>query len=84
MAMSGGGKRFADVVVAKLSGKPGDMVPPSADDEDEGDDDESKPGERGKIILAAQRRGDAEALEEGIKSLVRDCMKEYGVGGDGK
>lgn len=79
MAMPG--KKFADVVVAKLSGKPS-MAPPMADDdEDEPDDeDDHAPGERGKIIIAAQRRGDGEALEEAIKSIVEDCMKEYGGG----
>jgi hypothetical protein len=80
-------RKFADVVVAKFTKHP--AVEPEEPDEDgakDGDDEEdegSEPGERGKIILAAQRRGDPEALEEAIKSIVRDCMDEY-EDGDGE
>jgi hypothetical protein len=83
MAMPG--KKFADVVIARIGGKkPGAMPAAAGDDDEEPDDDDeddSKPGDRGKIVLAAQRRGDPEAIEEAIKAIVEDCMKEYGVGG---
>lgn len=74
MAMPGAGKRFADVVVAKLSGKPGDMAPPAPDDEPDDDDDE--PGEQGRVIISAMRKGDSEAVEEAIRAIFEDCMKE--------
>jgi hypothetical protein len=75
-------RKFADVVVAKFTKHPAVEPDESAEDEtpdkDGAEEDEgSEPGERGKIILAAQRRGDPEALEEAIKSIVRDCMDEY-------
>ena len=82
--MAASGKKFADVVVAKLSGRSPAGMPPAPDkdepDKDDEDGDDSAPGERGKIIIAANRRGDGEALEEAIRSIVEDCMKDYGGG----
>jgi len=88
MAMPG--KKFADVVVARFTKKPtgepdGDEgAAPDDGDADDSEKDGPEPGERGKIVLAAQRRGDPEALEEAIKAIVHDCLKEYGYGGDEK
>lgn len=80
-------KKFADVVVARFTKKPpaaaaepdGDEGPmPSAPPDGDGDDDGDEPGANGKILIAAQRRGDGEAVEEAIKAIVRECLEEQG------
>lgn len=86
-------KGLADLVVARFTKKPpppaagaeeepdGDEGPepmaPSDDDGDEG----AEAGANGKVIIAAQRRGDAEALEEAVKAIVRECLEEQGGAG---
>lgn len=78
-------KKFADVVVARFTKKPtgssgGDEEAAPADAADDGDQDEPEAGAKGKIMLAANRRGDAEALEEAVRAIVRECMDEYNGG----
>ena len=87
MAMPG--KKFADVVVARFTKRPpaaaadssdaGGAAPAPGADDDDGDED-AAPGSQGKMALAASRKGDPEAFEEAIKTIVEDCMKEHGVG----
>lgn len=86
------GKKFADVVVARFTGKKPASAAPAPDgpepDGDEGpnpakpsdDDGDEEPGTNGKVMIAAQRRGDGEALEEAVKAIVRECMEENGYG----
>jgi hypothetical protein len=86
MAMPG--KKFADDVVERFTKKPtgepdGDEgTAPAGDAADDGDGDEDKPesGAKGKIMLAATRRSDPEALEEAVRAIVRECMDEYNSG----
>lgn len=82
------GKKFADVVVARFTKKPGATAaapepeePEDESTESEGDEEEeeSNPGEKGKIALAASRRNNPEAFEEAIKSMVHECLEEYGL-----
>jgi hypothetical protein len=80
------GKKFADVVVARFTKKPtgepdGDEgAAPAAPSDDDGDEDKPESGAKGKIMLAATRRSDPEALEEAVRAIVRECMDEYNSG----
>lgn len=75
--------KFADAISVRFLGKgkgkssspapdPDEDVPPDADytpktpkDEDDGD----KPGSMGKTLLAAIKKGNAEAVEEAIRAI---------------
>ena len=59
---------LADKIVVRFGkGKP----MPDSEDEDNAPDDESdeKPGMKGKMLRAALRKGDDEAIEEAVRAI---------------
>lgn len=86
--MADAAKKFADVVVARFSGKkpaapvvpPDDAEPPGGDAAEGADMDDQEAAEQGKVALAAVKQEDPVALREAIKAIVHECMEEYGVG----
>ena len=72
------GSKFADAVVVRFGkGKPMEKSPPADDGEGTGgdaagkDDDAptEKPGQKGKMLIAAFKKGDGESVEELVKSI---------------
>lgn len=75
--------KFADAISVRFLGKgkgkssspapdPDEDVPPDADytpKTPKGDDDGDKPGAKGKLLAAAIRKGNGEAIEECIRSI---------------
>lgn len=64
--------KFADAVVVRFGkGKPDpamDHKEPDGDEAPEGDKDE-KPGMKGKMLAAALKKGDGEAIEEAVRAI---------------
>lgn len=61
---------LADKIVVKFGkGKPAPMDDTTSDTDDMPDKSEDKPGMKGKMLAAALKRGDGEAIEEAVKAI---------------
>lgn len=62
---------LADKIVVKFGkGKPAPAMDGAPEDaEDMPDKSEDKPGMKGKMLAAALKRGDGEAIEEAVKAI---------------
>lgn len=71
--------KFADAVVVRFGKGKGkapapepdadDAVPPAPNYSAKDNDEDDKPGARGKLLAAAIRKGDGEAIEECIRAI---------------